>query len=57
MTNVTTTLTLNKECKSSARFDSKNSDEKVCANIYLNNESYEALGKPKQVVITVEAAK
>lgn len=52
---VTTTLTLKKECKSVARYDNPDEDSKVGKGFYLHNESYEQLGKPKKIKISIQA--
>ena len=48
-----TTMTLTKECKKVARFDNPDEDNEVVDNFYLKNEAYDALGKPKEITITV----
>jgi len=50
---VSTNLTLVKECKSCARFGTKNSPEKVTTSLYLQNESWEKLGKPNEIQVDV----
>lgn len=49
----TTTMFLTKECKKVARFDNPSEDNPVVDNFYLKNEAYDALGKPKEITITV----
>jgi len=52
---VTTTLTLKKECTKVARYDNPDEDSEVGKGFYLHNKSYEQLGKPKQIEITIKA--
>ncbi len=54
----TVVLTKDKTCKSCVRFVGKDADSKdVTASLYLQNVSYEALGKPNKIKVSVEAAK
>lgn len=50
-----TTLEMNKQCKSSARFGSPNENETVTTSLYLLNSSWEKLGKPTKVKVSVVA--
>jgi len=54
---VRTTLVQNKTCKSCVRYGSKNAEDKVTTSIYLQNESFEALGKPEKIEVAVSAKK
>lgn len=53
--NVTTVLELKKECKSVARYDNPDEDSEVGKGFYLHNKSYEQLGKPKRIKISIQA--
>ena len=46
-----------KTCKSCIRYKAVNIDEgnKVAASIYLQNDAYNELGKPKEITVTVTA--
>jgi len=50
---VSTTLEMDKECKTSARFRSADVDEEVTTSIYLLNASWKKFGKPTKVKVTV----
>ncbi len=54
---LTTTLEQDKTCKSSVRFRSpKGTDDKVTTSLYLQNASYDKLGKPNTVKVSVTRA-
>ncbi len=53
----TVTMSVFKECKASVRFQAEGPEaDTVMQNCYLQNVTWEALGKPKKVKVTVEAA-
>lgn len=53
----TVTMKIDKVCKSCVRCRAEGPEgETVAASIYVQNATYEALGKPKTFKVTVEAA-
>jgi hypothetical protein len=49
---VSTTLEQDKVCKSCIRFRGS-SDDKVTTSLYLQKESYDKLGSPKKIQVSV----
>ena len=50
-------LNRNKECRKVARFDHPDqANFTVVKNLYISNEVYNVLGKPKKLKVTMEAA-
>ena len=52
---ISTVLEMDKQCKSSARFRTGDSEETVTTNVYLLNEGWGKLGKPTKVRVTISA--
>ena len=50
---ISTTLEMDKQCKSSARFRSADVDEAVTTSLYVLNDGWERLGKPSKIKVTV----
>jgi len=57
-TNVKVTLTQNKVCKACLRYGLVGTEgAEVGSSFYLGTKAYEKLGKPKQITLTISAAK
>ena len=52
---VTTVLKTDKTCKSVIRFRSPNQEDKVTTSLYLGKESWQKIGSPEEITVTVGA--
>jgi hypothetical protein len=52
------TMKQDKVCKSCVRFSGEGeAADQVAASLYLQNDAFKALGEPKKITVTVDAAK
>jgi len=49
----TTTLKVDKKCKSCVRYRSEDDSDQVTTSLYLQNTAFEVLGKPERITISV----